>query len=60
MWARRTYTHRLGTLGGAVPAQLEGVLFWRHRHDWRVNEAQLHDAGIVPPQIGRVMEPYPR
>lgn len=58
--AQRTYTHGLGALGGAVSAQVEGVLLWRRSHDGGVNQAQLHDGGIVAPQTGRVMEPNPR
>lgn len=36
------------------------MLFGRHGHDGGVNQAQLHDAGVVAPQTGRVMEPDPR
>lgn len=53
-------THGPSALGGAVSTQVEGALFGRDGHDGSVDEAQLHDAGVVPPQAGGVMQPYPR
>lgn len=53
------YTYSLGALGGAVPAEVEGVLFGWDGHDRSVNEAELHDPRIVPPQAGGVMQPNP-
>lgn len=57
---RRTFTHSLSALGGAVSAEGEGVLFGRHGHDGGVDQAQLQDAGVVAPQAGRVVQPDPR
>lgn len=54
------FTHSLGTLRGAISTEVEGVLFRRDSHDGGVNEAQLHDASVVPPQAGGVMQPDPR
>lgn len=53
------YTHSLGTLGGAISTEVEGVLFGWDSHDRSVNEAQLHDTSVIPPQTGGVMQPYP-
>lgn len=53
------YTYNLSTLGGAVAAEVEGVLFGRDSHDRSINEAQLHDPSIVPAKAGCVMQPYP-
>ena len=53
-------TYSLGTLGGAVAVEVEGVLFGWDSHDRGVDQAQLHDPGIVVPQTGGVVQPYPR
>lgn len=52
-------TYSLGTLGGAIATEVEGVLCGWDSHDRSINKAQLHDACIVPPQTGGVMQPYP-
>lgn len=54
------FTHSLGTLRGAISAEVEDVLFGWDGHDGRVDEAQFHDAGVIFPQTRRVMKPYPR
>lgn len=58
--ARVTRSYSACTPGGAVAGEVEAVLFRRDGHDGRVDQAQLHDPGVVAPQTGRVMQPYPR
>lgn len=53
-------THPLGALVGAVPGEDEGGLARGHGHHRRVDQAQLHDAGIVAAQAARVVEADPR
>lgn len=55
-----TCTHSPSTPGAAVSAEREGALLGGHGHDGGVDQAQLHDAGVVAPQTGRVMEADPR
>ena len=55
----RTDTYGLGALGRAVAGEVEGVLPGGHGHDGGVDQPQLHDAGVVAPQAGRVKQAYP-
>lgn len=56
----RTGTHQLGTFVGAIAREEEGILTRGNGHHRRVDQAQLHDAGIVASQGGRVVETDPR
>lgn len=55
----RAVTHSAGALGGAVSAQEEAALLGRDGHDRRVDQAQLHDAGVVVPQAAGEMQSNP-
>lgn len=55
----RAVTHSAGTLGGAVSAQEEAALLGRDGHDRRVDQAQLHDAGVVAPWPAGEMQSNP-
>lgn len=55
----RAVTHSAGALGVAVSAQVEAALLGRHGHDRRVDQAQLHDAGVVAPQAAGEMQSNP-
>lgn len=48
-------THSAGALRVAVSAQVEAALPRRHGHDRCVDQAQLHNAGIVAPQVAGEM-----
>lgn len=52
-------THQLGALVGAIACEDEGVLARGNGHHRCVDQAQLHDAGIMTAQGGRVIEADP-
>lgn len=52
-------THQLGALVGAIAREDEGILAWGNGHHRRVDQAQLHDGGIMAAQGGRVVEADP-
>lgn len=56
----RTGTHQLGAFVGAIACEDEGVLSRGNGHHRRVDQAQLHDAGVVASQGGCVVEADPR
>lgn len=58
--AERMETHQLGAFVGAISREDEGVLARGNGHHRCVDQAQLHDAGIVASQRGRVVETDPR
>lgn len=56
----RMETHQLGAFVSAISCEDEGVLARGNGHHRCVDQAQLHDAGIVASQGGRVVETDPR
>lgn len=57
--SERTGTHQLGAFVSAIPREDESVLARGNGHHRRVDQAQLHDAGVVGSQGGRVVEADP-
>jgi len=53
---QRMGTHQLGAFVGAIPREDKGFLARGNGHHWCVDQAQLHDAGVVASQSGRVVK----